>query len=52
MDTRMNGASWKKFGEGVGKSKSLKTLNVIACNLNQNKNMYEFMNGLKHNMSL
>ena len=52
MDLRLHSGSWKKFGDGVGKNKSLKTLTLIACNLNQNKHMYEFMNGVRNSKSL
>jgi hypothetical protein len=49
LDIRLTQATWATLGAALGVNKSLKTLKISLCNLNDRKCLEEFMAGVKYN---
>ena len=52
MHYKFSSKSWQELGHSISQSKSLKTLIINVCNLNQPTNLEVLMKGLIENNSI
>ena len=48
IDMKISNACWLSLGQALGKNKSCRSVRISVSNLNEKRNMEDFMNGVQH----